>query len=124
MVREIKSQNIYREKLLKLIPSEIIAAYIFLQGVIPESDTKWGLLIASILLLILTPFYMQKFQHVTHSLQIIITSLSFLVWLYSLGGPFKAWGLYKPWIGSLLLVIWTLTVPLIWNNEHSIESYE
>lgn len=122
MSREIKIQNIYRERLLKLIPSEIIAAYIFLQGVIPEPEAKWGLLIASILLLVLTPFYLQKFQHVTNNLQVIITSFSLIVWLYSIGGPFEPWGLYKSWIGSLILVIWTLTVPLIWNDGQNIKS--
>jgi hypothetical protein len=117
MPREIKKQNIYRERLLKLIPSEIVAAYIFLQGVIPKEESKWGLLVVTVILLILTPFYLKKFQKVTNLSQILITTLSFSVWVYSLGGPFTAWGLYQPWIGSMILVIWTLIVPLIMNVE-------
>jgi len=113
MAREIKKENIYRERLLKLIPSEIVAAYIFIQGVIPEENAKLGLLLVIAILLILTPLYLRKFEHVTNLVQIAITTLSFLVWVYSLGGPFKPLGIYQPWIGSTILVLWTLIVPLI-----------
>jgi hypothetical protein len=118
MPRGIKKENIYRERLLKLIPSEIVAAYIFLQGVIPEENAKLGLLIVTAILLILTPFYLRKFENVTNLVQVVITTFSFLVWVYSLGGPFEVWGIYQPWIGAIVLVTWTLIVPLIKDVEH------
>ena len=117
MPRAIKKSNIYQEKLLKLIPSEIVAAYLALQGIVPEEHSKWGLLFISIILLILTPFYLKKFQNVTHWLQLTITTLSFIIWIYTLGGPFELWGLYIPWIGSIVMVIWTLIVPLLIEME-------
>lgn len=42
----------------------------------------------------------------------------FLVWVYNLGGMFKVWEIYEPWIGSLalltitLVVGWLLTAPI------------
>lgn len=113
MPREIKTDQKYRDKLLKLIPSEIIAAYMVISGLIPESKAKWGLLIVSVVLLVLVPFYLRKIHDVQPIPQIIFTALSFVVWVYTLGGPFKLWGLYEAWIGSVVLVLWTLLIPLV-----------
>jgi hypothetical protein len=40
MARQIKSTEKFRGKLLKLIPTEIVAAYMVLQGMIPEDKGK------------------------------------------------------------------------------------
>ena len=114
MAREIKSDQNYGEKLLRLIPSEIVAAYIVVTSVIPENAVKWGYLIISIILLITVPFYMWRIQKVKNILQLIITTIAFAVWTYSLnGGALKEWGLYKSWIASVILVLWTLIIPII-----------
>ncbi len=117
MPREIKEAQNYKDRLLKLIPSEIVAAYMVLAGIIPLASAKWGTLIVSIILLILVPFYLWKIHNVTRSSQIIVTSISFVVWVYSLGGPFQFWNLYRAWIGSVILVLWTLIVPLAINPK-------
>jgi hypothetical protein len=117
MPREIKEAQNYKDRLLKLIPSEIVAAYMVLAGIIPLASAKWGTLIVSIILLILVPFYLWKIHNVTRSSQIIVTSISFVVWVYSLGGPFQFWNLYQAWIGSVILVLWTLIVPLAINPK-------
>ena len=114
MAREIKRDQNYGEKLLRLIPSEIVAAYIVVTSVIPESAVKWGYLIVSIILFITVPCYMWRIQKVKNILQLIITTIAFAVWTYSLnGGAFKEWGLYKSWIASVILVLWTLIIPII-----------
>ena len=117
MAREIRKDQNYRDRLLKLIPSEIVAAYMVLAGIIPEDKAKWGTLIVSIVLLVLVPFYLWKMQNVQRNSQVIFTMISFVVWLYSLGGPFEVWGLYEAWIGSIILVLWTLIIPLVVNPK-------
>jgi len=118
MAREIKPDQEYRSKLLKLIPSEIVAAYMVLHGVIPAEYAKWGLIIITLVLLILTPFYLKKFEKVKENLQIILSSLTFIIWVYSLnGGPFAHWNLYEPWIASVVLVLWTLIIPLLFRTQ-------
>lgn len=111
MAREIKPSEEYLGKLLKLIPSEVVAVYMAIQGFIPEENAKWGLTIVSLLLFIITPLYMRYTQRVTRSTQIVISTLSFVVWLYALGGPFTLWNVQQPWIASALLVLWTTFVP-------------
>ncbi len=113
MAREIKPVQNYQDRLLKLIPSEIVGAYIFLQGVIPQAYGKWGTTVVALILLIMTPLYLDRIQKVKRNDQVIITSISFVVWLYSLGGPFRFWGVYEAWISSVILVLWTLAVPLL-----------
>ena len=115
MTRQIKPVESYRNKLLKLIPSEIVAAYMVVIGIIPDDYEKWGTLIVSIILLILTPFYLKKLEKVANNVQVVFCSVSFVVWIYSLGGlggPFMHWNIYQPWIGSVVLIFWTLMVPL------------
>ena len=113
MAREIKKVQTYQDKLLKLIPSEIIGAYVFLQGVIPKEHGKWGTTVVSLILLIMTPIYLRRIQKVKLNNQLIATTISFGVWVYSLGGPFQYWNIYQPWLSSVILVLWTLAVPMI-----------
>lgn len=117
MARQIREAQNYRDRLLKLIPSEIVAAYMVLSGIIPQESAKWGTLVVSIILLAFVPLYLRRIQNVQRISQLIVTTTSFLVWLYSLGGPFKPWGLYQPWIGSVILILWTLTMPLLINPK-------
>jgi hypothetical protein len=118
MAREIKEDQKYKDRLLKLIPSEIVAAYLVLSRIIPEGSARWGTLIVSIVLLVLVPFYLWRMHDVRRTSQLIITMLSFVVWVYSLGGgPFEAWQLYQPWIASVILVLWTLVIPLVVNPK-------
>ena len=46
--------------------------------------------------------------------QVAISVVSFAVWAYALGGPFVAWGIYLPWLGTLLILGWTFLVPFIY----------
>lgn len=117
MARQIKDAQNYRDRLLKLIPSELVGAYMVIEGIVPQDQAKWGTLVTSAILMILTPFYLNRLQGVTRPAQLIVTTLSFAVWVYSLGGPFRYWGLYQPWIGSVTLVLWTLIVPLVVNPQ-------
>jgi len=55
MPREIKTVQSYQDRLLKLIPTEIIAAYMALQGVVPAAYAKWATLAIGMILLVLTP---------------------------------------------------------------------
>lgn len=117
MPREIKVVQSYQDRLLKLIPTEIIAAYMALQGVVPAAYAKWATLAIAVILVALTPLYLTRLQGVRHTGQVVMTTLAVVVWLYTLGGPFQYWGLYQPWIGSVLLVLWTLVVPLVVNPQ-------
>jgi hypothetical protein len=114
MAREVKVNQDYKSKLLKLIPTEIVAAYIVIEGIIPDNRKFIGTLIVSIILLILVPFYLRNIYKVKRVGQHIFVMTAFIVWIYSLGGPFKHLDLWEAWIGSTLLILYTLTIPLFY----------
>lgn len=129
MAREVNNTQPYSDKLVKLIPSEIIGAYMVLSNIlgftagnmqasavpkpVPESDLKPILLqIVFFVLLILTPVYLKKISRVNNLVQLAVTTFSFVIWVYTLGGPFVIWGIYYSIIGSVILVLWSLIIPL------------
>jgi hypothetical protein len=123
MAREVADQNPYQDKLLKLIPTEIVGAYMFLSGVVsggPEAAAATTstlddnlIFVVFFALLALTPLYLWRVSNVQNVVQIIVTTISYVVWVYTLGGPFSVWGVYSPAAGSVFLVIWTLAMPLL-----------
>lgn len=124
-LKDITSESDYRDKLMKLIPGEVVAAYITIDGIIPpqHSSSRWVSLFVALVLLFAIPLYLSKALQVVNVSQIYFTMASFAVWLYSLGGPFKLWGshlgidLHVPFIGSILLILWTLLIPFFVNPK-------
>jgi hypothetical protein len=41
-------------------------------------------------------------------LQMILSTVAFVVWAYNLGGVFEVFRVYVPWLGSILLVVFSL----------------
>jgi len=128
MAREINSTQPYADLLVKLIPTEIVGAYMVLAGLlgsgslgvstltaeIPDDVLRNGLIQAVFfVLLILTPFYLWFVTKVRYKWQIGICTVSFIIWVYTLGGPFVVWGVYYSLISSVILVLWTLITSLI-----------
>lgn len=114
MAREIGEASQYADKLVKLIPTEIIGAYLAIDGMTAtiHDERKAVLSITIIGLLIIIPFYLWFMFKIRNKLQIIITMISFVVWVFSMGGPFLAYEWYLHVYGSVTLVLWTLVVPL------------
>jgi hypothetical protein len=123
MTREINSTQPYADLLVKLIPTEIVGAYMVLAGLlgsgssgvstltatIPDNILRNGLIQAVFfVLLILTPFYLWFVTNIRNKLQIAVCTVSFIVWVYTLGGPFVVWGFYYSLVSSVILVLWTL----------------
>jgi hypothetical protein len=109
----------YITKLLKYIPAEIVAAFLFIDGLIkslsqPSAVVFW---IVFIVLLILTPLYMWRVTTEPDKpaavAQIIIATFGFFVWVFAIGGPFSTLGWYLPVYGSILLVVYTLVIPIV-----------
>lgn len=111
MARQVKQENGYMSVLLKLIPTEMVAAYIFILNVVSTSDRKYGMLVVVVMLLVFTPFFLKKVHKVKSVSQIVISTLSFAIWTYAVGSPFAEWGLHVPWIASAVLFVWTTLVP-------------
>jgi hypothetical protein len=109
----------YMTKLVKYIPAEIIAVYLFINGIVtaltaPSAVLSWGVFA---LLLLLTPLYIWR---VTNDKalppawdQMLVAFISFAVWVFAIGGPFTTLVWYNPLYGSILVALFTLVIPMI-----------
>jgi hypothetical protein len=111
----------YLERLVKMIPVEVVGLYLIGSGIIPEGQ-RVGLLVWSIVCLIAVVVVRaygtadpQKSQTPQWSV-VLISSGAFVIWIYSLGGPFKLYALHVPFIGSLLVLAWTFFVPIFYKG--------
>ena len=113
MGRAIEQENSFLQVLLKLIPSEIIAVFVFIQGVMPR--TLLPHLVVALLLVGITPLYLRFAAGVRSRAQLAISTLSLVVWVYAIGaGPFRFLKppFYEPWHGAVALAVWTLVPPI------------
>ena len=123
MARTINTADDYLSRVLKHIPSEIVMAYIAIDGVLrssydpnvwAERETLETLLWITLgLLTVLTPLWMYRVMRVKRPSQIFIATLSVPVWLFALGGPFALLDWYQPAFGAIVLPLYTLIIPII-----------
>jgi hypothetical protein len=108
----------YYSRLVKLIPSEIIAFYLALDGIASAMKQKQALLwVIFGISLIGAWLYLGKLANVMQFLQRLLTVIAFAIWVYVFGGPFALLSWYDPGYGKLLLVIYTFFVPMLFKGN-------
>ena len=111
----------YFDRLLKFIPADVVGLWLTGSGLIQsQADDRsrvgllWILFVAG---LVLSVFWTRK--QTTEAgkpvawRQIVLSSGSFIVWVFAIGGPFAELSFYRPLYGSLLLLIYTSAIPLL-----------
>lgn len=134
MTREIRSQrdielrdtgnqpNMFNERLLKLIPAEIVTLYVTICGLINGVDPGPGdkpklLWIIIATMVILTPIYLAKITHVAKKEQILFTTIGFVIWVFATGSPMPTLlGYPAEFIASIVLMLYTLFIPLFYKG--------
>ncbi len=113
----------YLDRLLKMIPAEVVSLYLVGVGVIPEGNAVYLTVWTIICLIGLFAIRIYGTADPVENLppdwtHIIISAIAFLIWVYSLGNlsPFTAWGIGDPIIGSLLVLAWTFFVPMFYKG--------
>ncbi len=107
----------YKDKLLKLLPAEVVGAFLFIDGIFKgnkvEASTlhaiQWGVFV---ILIILNILYLRKTQQ-NKWRQVIFTSGAFVIWVAAIGGPFTT--LHQQdvvqLLSSIALPLYTLAIP-------------
>jgi hypothetical protein len=114
--------NFYVEKLLKMIPSEVIGLYLVGSGVIPAKSPPEVLLVWSIVCFVIAILFRAMGTRDAARNKgpqwgvVAVSAAAYVIWLYSLGGSFKDYlgNLYQPYVGSLLVLLWTVLVPMFY----------
>ena len=119
------SVDTYFDKVIKYIPADIVGAWVAVTGLIssdagaPQSLLLWVTFLAGAVLTLLwtlkQTFVPKKKPAIT---QALLSTGSFIVWVFALGGPFATLGFYRPLYGSLLLMFYTLAIGLVTPPEN------
>jgi len=114
----------YADKLVKYIPADIIGAWLAAKGLIltasdvPTSLILWISFGVGLVLTFLWTLKQTKLpNHKPAYTQSIISTVAFLVWVIAMGKPFEL----NPLYGSLLLILFSLVIPLINPPEGEVE---
>ena len=115
-----QAPDTYFDKVVKYIPADIVAAWVAVVGLVksatdvPSGTIMWIAFVAGVLL---TAAWTWKQTHQSGQppavMQIVISTVAFIVWVFALGTPFSELAFYNPLYGSLLLIAFTLTVGLV-----------
>lgn len=107
----------YKDKLIKLIPTEIITAYVTIFGMISgttegNKDALLWLVIA--VLTVATPLYLIYVSKVQMVSQVIFTTIAFVLWVLATGSPLETiFGYQSTFVGSIFLIMYTVFIPFL-----------
>lgn len=106
----------YFDRLLKYVPPEVISTYAALEGMISGSqgsDRDVAAWLVFAVMGLCTPLYLYRVVGVTKMLQIVISSIAFVVWAFTFPGlPFSTIGV-DPVFRSVLLILFIFLIPIV-----------
>jgi hypothetical protein len=112
----------YLDRLLKLIPAEVLSLYLVGTGVIPKDKVAalafWGA-VCLVATVVVKAFGTSDRRNglAPDKIHVALSAIAFLIWTYSLGGPWVAWNLYESYIGSLMILAFTFFVPYAYRGQ-------
>ncbi len=112
----------YLDRLLKLIPAEVLSLYLVGFGVIPKESATAALVWAVFCLFAVGLVKGYGTSDRAHNLKpdwihVTLSMIAFIIWIYSMGGPFVSWGWHVPYISSLLILAFTFVVPYFYRGQ-------
>jgi len=121
----------YLDKVVKYVPSDVIAAWMTASTILkgqnhhPSKSLLWIVFSVGLVACCLWTYgqiYRTQKDKMIASIQTVVSSLAFIVWVYAFDGPFPdLLGWYRPYLASLILIGFTLLAgaipPDIFNNS-------
>lgn len=111
----------YLDVIVKLIPVEIISAYLTLVNILKgvKHDFNFYLnIIFLVSLMILTYLYLKYICKVNSQKQLIVSTIGFLIWALAIYAPVEnLYGYPVSLFMSVIVVFFTLLLPLLFLNE-------
>jgi len=119
--KKVSSREIPDEflgKVLKLIPAEVVSIYIAAIGIIEVTESVNNTMmfwIIFVLCFIATPLYLWRLTHVKDTLQLVISTIAFVVWVFAVGNKFITETItgYQTAYGAIFLIFFTFFVGLL-----------
>jgi len=114
--REVNVGDPYLEKLKKLVPTEVSAAFLAINSLIPiDADNNKYVYGFFAVLVFACWLYLRDLQSVEKISQLVFTSLvAFPVWAFNIALPRFDWISDKTFVPGCVLIIVTIFSPLIY----------
>jgi len=111
----------YMDRLIKLIPAEVVGIYLVGTGVIPKGEDVslivWAIVWLGLVIAVRAYGTSDSVARIPPQWSAVaVSSVSFGIWVYNMPGPFQVLGLAVPYIGSLLVLVWTFLVPIFYKG--------
>ncbi len=113
----------YLDRLMKMLPAEVLSLYLVGSGIIPN-DAPRGVLLGWFLICLAGVIALRIWGTSDKQIglpvdwwHVVISTVAFIIWVYTIGGPFKLYGIHVEYLGSLLVLVWTFFVPLFYKGQ-------
>lgn len=114
-VTEAKAMDSWIERLVKLVPAEIVATYLAGRGYAADF-VGWWPFVCLLLLLIVRIQATRTSTSAPQWAAISISAISFVIWVFAVGGQFVTFSLSQNH-ASLLVLVWTTVVPALYKGN-------
>lgn len=111
-----KQPDNYLGRLVKYIPPDVIATFIFLEGAVGSSadphrmQFSWAVFF---IILLATPFYLRKVAGIDTFRQILLSTIAFVVWAIAYQGPPFSFLQVPSLYTTVVLGLYTFLLPLL-----------
>lgn len=106
----------YSDRLIKLIPAEVISVYFSMVTLLKSSKDDVAELVPWLVFgfgALATLFYLRVTLKVLNSRQLALSVIAFCVWAFTIGEPFSQFAWYNGTYAGLLLMAYTFVAPQI-----------
>jgi hypothetical protein len=107
--------QLYTDRVSRLIPAEIIAAYTAGRGIRPQYVPYWAP-ICLILLLIIRTWGTRSNGQRPQLGAVAIAAISFVLWTYSLGDYFYGLKISDSAIAAMAMIAWVVVLPVFYKG--------
>ena len=105
----------YTVRLIKYIPPDVIAAFTAIEGILAGAKSQNAVALGWLVFAVIgiaTPFYLVKIGGIRKPLQVVISTVAFVVWAFAYPGePFRSLGVDSTF-ASVILALYTFLLPL------------
>ncbi len=107
-------------KLVKLVPAEVVSLYMAGSGIIQtDAASKVSLLagwtgVCLVLVVLVRARATRSATGRTQWSAVAIAAVSYVVWVYAMGGVFASYpSIHSPVLGALAVLLWTFVAPML-----------
>jgi hypothetical protein len=107
----------WMDRVMRLIPSEVLAVYLAGKGNMPENWLGGWSFVCLALVLFVRAWGTHEPGKSVQWIAVIVSAVSFVVWVFATNGRFLGIPMIPPGAASALVLVWAVVVPIIYKGD-------